>query len=72
MIKMIEIFKTDIKKREDAKEVKQLLKEHFPESHINFDLEDDDNILRVENNIPVSENVIQMLQIKGYYCEELF
>lgn len=38
----------------------------------NFDLEDCDNILRVESNACNADQVKKALQIAGYECEELF
>lgn len=69
---MVEIFKTDIKEVKEADKVCQILMNHFPENEINFDLEDCDNILRVEGLNSVSIDVIRVLNNYGYSCEELF
>ena len=45
---MIEVFKTNVEKTNDADKMVRLLLEHFPQSKINFDLHDCDKILRVE------------------------
>lgn len=46
---MIEVYKTDIINRKTAKRVRKMLRQRFPNLLIDFDLEDCDNILRVEN-----------------------
>jgi hypothetical protein len=46
---MIEVFKTNVVKPEDAKHILFILNRVFPEYYINFDLEDCDHILRVEH-----------------------
>lgn len=38
---------------------------------VNFDLHDHEKILRVESTEPVSEVVRQLVQRKGYECDEL-
>ncbi|WP_111309179.1 hypothetical protein [Confluentibacter sediminis] len=46
---MIEVFKTNIASKSKAKEVLLMLNNKFPNYKVNFDLEDCDNILRIEN-----------------------
>lgn len=46
---MIEVYKTNIEKGKAAKRVRKMLHQKFPDLLINFDLEDCDNIMRVEN-----------------------
>ncbi len=46
---MIEVFKTNIASKSKAKEVLLMLNNKFPNYNVNFDLEDCDNILRIEN-----------------------
>lgn len=46
---MVEVFKTNVQERNEATKIIQTLLEHFPNHIINFDLEDCDNILRIEN-----------------------
>jgi hypothetical protein len=46
---MVEVFKTTVQTCEDSKIVLQQLLDVFPNYLINFDLEDCDKILRVEN-----------------------
>lgn len=57
---MIEIFKTNIDNLFDAYSIAEDLSMLFPDSKINFDLEDKDKILRIEGND------INPLRIKEY------
>ncbi|MEN0052825.1 MAG: methyltransferase type 11 [Mucilaginibacter sp.] len=69
--KMVEVFKTDVREVSQATRIIRKLRQHIPNSYINFDLEDCDNILRVEaENIPV-QSVIKLLNNNGYRCEIL-
>ena len=68
----VEIFKTDITKRSSAKKIEQLLLNHFPDSKINFDLEDCDNILRIETKSIVVQQVEQLVNNQGHYCQVLY
>ena len=45
---MIEIFKTNVQNKTQARSILNLLKSSFTEARINFDLSDCDKILRVE------------------------
>ncbi len=47
---MVEIFKTSIESREQSETVKQDLLTLFPSAKINFDLDDCDRILRIEDD----------------------
>jgi hypothetical protein len=64
---MVEVFKTNVQEVDHSETMIQKLLEHFPKSKINFDLEDCDNILRVEGNI-LPEQVIAVLNTHGYDC----
>lgn len=46
----MEVFKTNVHEPDESKLLVQILLEWFPQSKINFDLEDCDKILRVERN----------------------
>ncbi len=70
---MVEVFKTNIEKRKNAKRVLMLLSQRFPNYRINFDLEDCDNILRVENpegEIDCDPIVVSIIEM-GYSIEPL-
>ncbi|HEX4045324.1 MAG TPA: hypothetical protein VHZ76_06645 [Gammaproteobacteria bacterium] len=69
----IEIFKTNVAKKREAKQLVEEMASHFPKYKINFDLEDCDKILRVENkkgSIRTS-SIINLLKNKHIECEVL-
>jgi len=68
---MVEVFKTNIQDKTIAAKVTADLHELFPGGNINFDLDDCDKILRVENGIVVPEEVVKILNHKGFLCEVL-
>jgi hypothetical protein len=68
---MVEVFKTNITDTELSKRLIRKLLVHFPDSMINFDLEDCDRILRVEAVSIDSEKIIKILNVNGYSCEVL-
>ncbi len=68
---VVEVFKTSVKRKEDAARITRLLNEYFPHHAINFDLEDCDKILRVEGmdlNHTFIKNAVGQL---GFSCEIL-
>jgi len=68
---MVEVFKTNVQEFSQAQKLVALLRRHFPGSKINFDLDDCDNILRVEgNNLPI-EKVMTLVIEKGFLCSVL-
>ncbi len=70
---MIEIFKTNVIKKEDADCLTNQLFEIFPNAAINFDLEDCDCILRVENDEREfdTKEIIMCVKREGFHCEVL-
>lgn len=68
---MIEVFKTDISNKTTAKAIIKVLKQSFPTSHFNFDLNDCDRILRIESNQNITSVVVEMLNSQGFICEVL-
>ena len=46
---MIEVFKTNVQHSEQTKLLLKILLQQFPQHKINFDLDDCDKILRVED-----------------------
>ena len=65
---MVEIFKTNVRKKADAIYIINFLKNLFPDYKINFDLEDCDKILRVEALELNPKNIIQYVNNLGYIC----
>jgi hypothetical protein len=68
---MIEVFKTNVQEVDQSKIIIFKLLEHFPNSRINFDLEDCDKILRVHDESISNKKIIELLNSHGYQCEVL-
>ena len=68
---MIEVFKTNVEEMEQSKMIVAKLLEHFPNSTINFDLEDCDKILRIHAVSISNPGIIALLNSYGYHCEPL-
>lgn len=58
----VEIFRTDVPDNTIASKVVSVLYNYFPDTQINFDLEDCDKILRVEGNCVDIEKVTDILR----------
>ena len=67
---MIFVFKTNVSP-DDLETLQPLLDKHLPNSKWNFDLDDCDNIFRIDSQLQISETVIKLIQDNGYECEEL-
>lgn len=69
---MIEIFKTNVQNKTQAKRIVEILQQGFAEARINFDLADRDRILRVDG---ISETgtkaIMNNLNRLGFRCEVL-
>lgn len=63
---MVEVFKTNVNEEIIADVILKILVLSLPESYINFDLEDCDRILRIENCKIHTSEVIQILKQYGY------
>ena len=68
---MIEVFTTNVQEATEAKTLVALLSRHFPDSRINFDLDDCDRILRVEGKNFTPTKVMLLVQEKGFACAVL-
>ena len=73
MITTIGVYKTDVLDRSRAKAIVAALQKHFPGCDASFDLEDCDNVLRVESSgNGIDETKIRrILQEHGHQIEEL-
>ena len=70
---MIEVFKTNVNRKREAKQLLTKLAEPMPGCHFNFDLEDSDKILRVEarsGSVDVA-SVIELMNEHQYTCQLL-
>lgn len=68
---MVEVFKTNIEDKTTAGMLTAELYSYFPKGRINFDLNDCDNILRIEGENIMAEEVARILSGKGFICEVL-
>ncbi|MDH7461843.1 hypothetical protein QEG73_11165 [Chitinophagaceae bacterium 26-R-25] len=68
---MIEVFKTNVKRRKESEILLLLLSRTFPSFKINFDLDDCDKILRIQGNEVHPVQVVELVEKNGYQCEIL-
>jgi hypothetical protein len=68
---MVEVFKTNVQEFSEAQKLVALLRRHFPDSKINFDLDDCDKVLRVEGSDLRIEKVMTLVMEKGFLCAVL-
>jgi hypothetical protein len=68
---MIYVFKTSVKTEEDILKLKSKLDNLFEIIKWNFDLEDCDNILRVDISGTSSKKIIKLLSEANFECQEL-
>ncbi len=68
---MVEVFKTNVQRKGEAKMLLLKLVQLFPEHKINFDLDDCDKILRVQGKNISSEKIIQLIIEENYQCKVL-
>lgn len=72
-MRIVEIFKTNIQNDKDADKVIRSLLTLYPTCKINFDLEDEENILRVEAiDLGIeTDRVVNYMVGLGYNCERI-
>lgn len=68
---MILVFKTNIDTKDKIHIVEPILNNIADEIKWNFDLEDGDNILRIDTYNNIAQLIIKKLGTIGFYCEEL-
>ena len=68
---MVFVFKTSVASITDIIKLQPFLDSCLQNVVWNFDLDDCDNILRIDSPEDITAIVIQLLQGKGYSCEEL-
>ncbi|MBG6130839.1 hypothetical protein IWQ47_002303 [Aquimarina sp. EL_43] len=65
------VFKTSVTNETDISIIKSHLDDLPQILKWNFDLEDDDNILRIESQSNIIQQVVKEFKKLGYQCEEL-
>ena len=68
---MVEVFRTNIIQHQEAKRIVETLLSVFPSFRINMDLSDCDNILRVEGKQVHTDEIVELVSSKGYWCDPL-
>jgi len=70
---MVEVFRTNVKSNKFAGQLLGVLHLQFPQLSFNFDLEDRDNILRVEaGNCPIeAEHIMDTVREHSFQIEIL-
>lgn len=70
-MKKIYVFKTSVKSHKEINRLKPHLSKSQGQSHWNFDIEDCDNILRVESEKENKFEIMKILEDFNFACEEL-
>ena len=70
---MVEVFKTSVKEQKEAEALISLIHDTFADLMANFDLDDCDNILRVQsiNSEIQPDKLIRLLKAEGHTAEVL-
>jgi hypothetical protein len=68
---MVEVFKTNVRKKAQSKMLLCSLSEAFPSFKINFDLSDCDKVLRVEGDNMEALRIMILVKEYGFTCEVL-
>jgi len=66
---MVEVFKTNVQNHSDAERLASELSKKSNSLKINFDLNDCDNILRVEAQKINPLEIIELMHSNGFQCE---
>ncbi|KAB7732660.1 hypothetical protein F5984_01540 [Rudanella paleaurantiibacter] len=67
----VEVFKTNVAAPQQADALAQLLSRQFGLYRVNFDLDDCDNVLRVEGSQINPDRIMSVLHAVGYECDLL-
>jgi hypothetical protein len=68
---MVEVFKTNVQKKAQSKQLLCALSDTFPSCKVNFDLSDRDKVLRVEGENMEALRIVILLKEYGFTCEVL-
>jgi hypothetical protein len=68
---VVQVFKTNVLDREQADMLCDLIQNELTVQRANFDLEDCDKIFRVESTANVDHQIIALVRLHGFLCEEL-
>jgi len=68
---MVEVFKTNVQRKEQGNRLLSALSEAFPLLRINLDLSDCDKVLRVEGDTMEKMGIMLLVKEYGFTCEVL-
>jgi len=68
---MVEVFKTNVEQPLHATFIVRMLRDHFPNARINFDLSDCDKVLRLEGENLAIGKVVHLVNEQGFLCSVL-
>ena len=68
---MIFVFKISVKTKMQLRNLKPHIDKILPNEKWNFDLEDSDNILRIDSEENIGLVIIDLLNIHNHTCDEL-
>lgn len=68
---MVEVFKTNVRKKTESLKLLSALTEAFPALKMNFDLSDCDKVLRVEGEGMETLRIMVFIKDHGFTCEIL-
>ncbi|MBV9986052.1 MAG: hypothetical protein JO301_00115 [Chitinophagaceae bacterium] len=68
---MIYVFRTSVKTSSQARKLKPHIDRILPEAKWNFDLDDCDKILRIDSEVNIISQIMDVLRTHRFDCEEL-
>jgi hypothetical protein len=68
---MIYVFKTSVETKTQVKKLKPHIDKILANEKWNFDLDDCDNILRIDSGENIVLKITALLKIHQFHCEEL-
>lgn len=68
---MIYVFKTSVKTKNQAKKLRPHIDKILPKGKWNFDLDDCDNILRIDSEEDIVLKISDLMSKHQFDCEEL-
>lgn len=67
----VAVFKTNVLEVSQGILLAMMLQADFPGIETNFDLDDCDKVLRIQHNGINPSDIIDRINARGFYCEEL-
>jgi hypothetical protein len=68
---MIYVFKTSVRTKNQARNLKPHMDKILPAGKWNFDLDDCDKVLRIDSDENIVLKIRSLLTIHQFHCEEL-